>query len=423
MYTTKQRTNTLILTFGFWLLAFSYVEAQRTFSIKNNLFYDATLTPNLGMEMAVGRRSSLQLFYGLNPWHGYHGQKRLQHWSLMPEYRYWLSGKTFRGWFTGLHAVGGEYNVAGLQLPFRLFETLRHSHYEGWYAGGGLTIGHAWQLSRHWNLEAALGIGYVHTRYSHYENEACGDLLCRGHYNYAGPTKLALNLAYVFGKDKPMEKPQPEVPQPVVIVSPPMPATAGVQIAPLHRLKRVRKVWHLSGRAWLDFRVNKTDIDPLYRRNRAELDSVMQTIYVVANDTNVSITHITIHGYASPEGKLDNNQRLAEGRAEALKQYIQARTGMADRLFTIETTAEDWEALRQALDSRPDLPQRDDILALMNREIEAGTDLDRLEYLIRIRYPKGYQVMKDDIYPALRHSDYTVTYNVQEYYTEEIIEK
>ena len=37
----------------------NYVSAQ--VAIKNNLLYDATTTPNLGIEVGVARRSSVQL--------------------------------------------------------------------------------------------------------------------------------------------------------------------------------------------------------------------------------------------------------------------------------------------------------------------------------------------------------------------------
>ena len=63
------------------------------------------------------------------------------------------------------------------------------------------------------------------------------------------------------------------------------------------------------------------------------------------------------------------------------------------------------------------------ILALIRQEIEAGSDLDRLEQLIRSRYPKSYQLMLRDIYPTLRHSDYTISYTQQEYSTEQIVEE
>ena len=36
-------------------------------ALKTNLLYDATTTPNLGVEVAMGRRSTAQVVYALNP--------------------------------------------------------------------------------------------------------------------------------------------------------------------------------------------------------------------------------------------------------------------------------------------------------------------------------------------------------------------
>lgn len=177
-----KRNNPLrpVLASALLLLACSTAHAQQTWSLKNNLLYDATLTPNLGIEGKVGERSTLQLFYGLNPWK-FSETKKLRHWSLMPEYRYWLSDKgPFGGWFTGIHALGGEFNVGGDIWPISFVKTLKENRYEGWFVGGGLTIGHAWRLSDHWNLEAALGVGYIRFDYDKYANEWCGELLESG---------------------------------------------------------------------------------------------------------------------------------------------------------------------------------------------------------------------------------------------------
>lgn len=86
------------------------VQAQ-TVGLKTNLLYDATTTPNLGLEVSLGGHSSVQVFYGYNPWK-FSDRKSLRHWSVMPEYRYWKR-KPFEGWFGGIHLVGGEFNVGG----------------------------------------------------------------------------------------------------------------------------------------------------------------------------------------------------------------------------------------------------------------------------------------------------------------------
>ena len=102
------------------------VHAQQV-ALKTNLLYDATATPNLGLEVGVGKKHSLQLFYGLHPWKFGHGddQKFLKHWVLNPEWRYWPCHR-FNGSFFGIHAFGGQYNAAKVKMPFGWWKELEN---------------------------------------------------------------------------------------------------------------------------------------------------------------------------------------------------------------------------------------------------------------------------------------------------------
>lgn len=65
--------------------------------------------------------------------------------------------------------------------------------------GAGIAYGYTWALSKHWNLEAEIGLGYVFSKYDQYECEKCGEKVKDNKtHNYVGPTKAALNLVYVF---------------------------------------------------------------------------------------------------------------------------------------------------------------------------------------------------------------------------------
>lgn len=169
--------------------------AQRV-AVKTNLLYDATTTPNLGIEIGIGRKNTAQLFYGLNPWK-FSDTKQMRHWLLMPEYRWWTCQK-FNGHFFGVHAMGGQFNVAGIKAPLGLFSWLEGHRYEGWFAGGGLTYGYQFILSRHLNFEASVGIGYDYIKYKRFECGTCGPQSEDAHRHYFGPTKAALSLVYVF---------------------------------------------------------------------------------------------------------------------------------------------------------------------------------------------------------------------------------
>lgn len=171
------------------------LSAQRI-AIKNNVLYDLTLTPNLGIEIGLEKKSTLYLSGSYNPF-TFSDHKKFKHWLVQPEYRYWLCEK-FAGTFMGFHIHGGEFSVANLDLPFSFMSQLKDHRYEGYFYGGGISIGHQWILSKRWSLEAQLGIGYARIEYDKYECADCGPKLKDSHYNYFGPTKVGVSLIYFF---------------------------------------------------------------------------------------------------------------------------------------------------------------------------------------------------------------------------------
>ena len=164
-------------------------------ALKTNILGWATTTINAGSEIGVGRQSTIQIFGALNPW-TFSGGKRVRVWAVEPEFRWWPCEK-FDGHFFGIHSLGGQYNVRNVDLPFGLLpKTENGRHYEGWYIGAGLTYGYQWILSRHWNIEASIGLGYAYSPYKLYGR--CDRCLKKNHRNYVGPTKVAISAVYLF---------------------------------------------------------------------------------------------------------------------------------------------------------------------------------------------------------------------------------
>ncbi len=170
--------------------------SAQNLALKTNLLYCASATPNLGLEASFAIKHSVQLFYGFNPWKFSEGQS-IRHWCLQPEYRYWFC-ESFNGWFVGVHLMGGEFNVGDVDLPLNIFQDLKDHRYEGWYAGGGVSVGYQWVLSRHWNFEASIGIGYDYIKYDKYKCGVCGEKVKSSASHYVGPTKAALSFLYIF---------------------------------------------------------------------------------------------------------------------------------------------------------------------------------------------------------------------------------
>lgn len=193
----------------------------------------------------------------------------------------------------------------------------------------------------------------------------------------------------------------------------PAPAAVMTFIQPVVEATKARAE---EGSAFIDFQVNKTNILPDYRNNRFEIRKITETIDLVKNDPLVSITNIDIHGYASPEGSYANNTRLAEGRALSLKNYVKSLYTLSDKLFTSSATPEDWAGLRRLVE-KSTLADRKEILAVIDSDMEP----DAKDAALRTRFPQSYQVMLSQMYPALRHSDYTVKYIVRPLTIEETI--
>lgn len=170
-------------------------------ALKTNLFYGAyAFTPNLGLELALSPHSTLELSGGYNPWNlngSSTNNKKIAHWLGTVEYRYWLCRK-FNGHFFGVHALGGQYNISGHELPLLLGKGSRNYRYQGWGAGAGISYGYQFVLGKHWNLEASVGFGYARLRYDKYDCVKCGRKLGTESRNYYGPTKAAVSLVYLF---------------------------------------------------------------------------------------------------------------------------------------------------------------------------------------------------------------------------------
>jgi len=183
-----------------FLLTSLCLSAQKVV-VKTNLLYDVTTTMNLGVELGLSPKWTLDLSANYNGW-TFSENKKWKHWLVQPEVRYWLCER-FNGHFFGAHLLGGIYNIGNVDADFTLLGTdfgkLKDHRYEGWMAGVGIGYGYQWLLSKHWSLEAEIGLGYVYSRADEFECVTCGEKLKDDEsYHYVGPTKMALSIIYAF---------------------------------------------------------------------------------------------------------------------------------------------------------------------------------------------------------------------------------
>lgn len=197
------------------------------------------------------------------------------------------------------------------------------------------------------------------------------------------------------------------------------------------------KLRTIKGRAFLDFPVNETTINPKYRRNPEELKRMRKTVEDALFDKTFQIQRVVLHGYASPESPYANNTRLAYGRTLSLKSYLCRVFGIKDSVIDTDHTPEDWANLRafietcggsrrikgdiwyerETIEETPAMPQyvvdnRDELL----RIIDLAIDPDEKETMLRhVGGGKPYNWLLQYVYPGLRHTDYLIEYVVRRY--------
>lgn len=174
----------------------------------------------------------------------------------------------------------------------------------------------------------------------------------------------------------------------------------------------------LSGSAFIDFPVDQTIIYPDYRQNTHELGKIQATIDSVRNDNDITITSVWLKGYASPESPYKHNTELAIGRTAALKKHIGQLYKFDENVILTEYEPEDWAGLRRYVD-QTNISHRTEILAL----IDSDMDPDEKELKIKKSFPEEYKFLLQNCYPALRHTDYRIDYNIRQFNNADEIER
>lgn len=169
-----------------------------------------------------------------------------------------------------------------------------------------------------------------------------------------------------------------------------------------------------KGSAFIDFPVNVAVINETYSNNTAELNKIIETINTIKKDSNVSITHISIHGYASPDGPFRVNERLARERTQALKEYVSRLYTFDRKYIHTSYTPEDWEGF-EALLSDTAFQQKESVMKIVTSDRHP----DRKERMIKTQFPAFYRFVLKHWFTLLRHSDYTVEYYVRPFTVEE----
>ncbi|MEG1332548.1 MAG: DUF3868 domain-containing protein [Bacteroides sp.] len=177
------------------------------------------------------------------------------------------------------------------------------------------------------------------------------------------------------------------------------------------------KYREVIGEAFLDFAVNSMDIRSGYMNNPRELKKITDLIAEVKRDKDITLRAINVMGYASPEGTLEANRRLSEGRANALAEYLSTRFDYPRDLYKVVFGGENWSGLRERVESSS-LPYRDQVLAIIDTipaEINYAQKSSRKKALMDLQGGVPYRYMLKEIFPSLRKAICKIDFEVRNF--------
>ena len=168
-------------------------EDTLTWAVKSNLLFDALTALNVEVEIPIKNHWSVMVEH-VFPWWETGNKYCLQLLETGVEGRYWFSdnrwhSQKLQGHFVGLYAMSGKYDL-------QWDEDLCYQG-KGWSAG--VTYGYSMPVAKWCHLEFALSVGYLRTRYQHYQPSPDYEHLYRdpgkaGNLSVVGPTKLKVSL-------------------------------------------------------------------------------------------------------------------------------------------------------------------------------------------------------------------------------------
>lgn len=172
-----------------------------------------------------------------------------------------------------------------------------------------------------------------------------------------------------------------------------------VDTLPRYCIKVIDKFVTVEDRNYIQFFVGDTRVVDTLGDNRRQLDKITSLMRQIVEQQEFYVDTITLTAASSPEGDYAFNNRLSQGRAQALKRYLVRRYGRSiDTMLTVRWVAEDWPELTNCIRTDREIVNRETILEL----IAAEKNPDRREQSIRLRFPQEYAYVRSVIYPQLR---------------------
>lgn len=148
------------------------------------------------------------------------------------------------------------------------------------------------------------------------------------------------------------------------------------------------------------------------RKSELKGNSVSEFVALIkdinSNSETLELTNIEVSAYASPDGGLDLNEKLAGERGANSEKYVKSQlkgTNLSGASVETTYTAEDWEGFQELVQAS-DIQDKDVIL----RVLSMYSDPEEREQQIK-NISSAFKELADGILPELRRARLTINYN------------
>ena len=159
------------------------------------------------------------------------------------------------------------------------------------------------------------------------------------------------------------------------------------------------------------FDKEETDIDFSYKTNNHEINVLDSLLEEKINSRY--ITALNVVTFVSPDGDSVYNAALSVRRNNSMREFLRQRYPYVDvEKIKLTSEGEDWSELRKLVASDSDLPDREEVLMLI--DYHRDNIVKRKELLQKLNQGMAYRYIVRNVLPKLRRAEITVVRKVPE---------
>ncbi len=155
----------------------------------------------------------------------------------------------------------------------------------------------------------------------------------------------------------------------------------------------------------VSYKVNASELNAAYDKNDATLSGLETFINGIKSDPLKKILRYKVTGYASPDGSMSINERLAMERATDFREYLDKQYDMNTYPGLVDAVAEPWYAAIPLV-SNMAVPNKMRVLSILDSDKSANSIESELKGI-----PSSWSYLESKVLPALRTVELEVVYN------------